>query len=100
MIILGLIVLLGLIALVIILNKEHHLIEFFLDNKGKVSYIRLSSLVCLYLLVVYVIQFANSIEKITGTGWGDVKVIVLIILVIGAFFPKLLQKFIEHKAKV
>jgi hypothetical protein len=95
--ILGLIILLILVAIVIVLSKEHKLIEFFEEGSGKISFMRLSSLICLYLLTVYVIQMANNIGSITGTGWGDVRVIVLLILMVGAFFPKLLQKIIEKK---
>ena len=67
------------------------LAEIFKDNKGKLSFIRFESTVALGLMV-WVVKRSIGVEV------SEVKLELIVILGILAFFPKLFQKMVEKYA--
>ena len=83
-----LLIVLALIWIVIFQKREKKLdfMQFFMDDKSNLSFMRFGSFVCLWLFV-YMVKRSIGAETVN----------IEIILMVGAaaFFPKLLQKFVE-----
>jgi len=72
------------------------IMDFFREESGKLSLMRLMSVGCFVMLCWVIVTIMQTTKTFTVEPMADLRIYVIGLLTLGAFFPKLLQKFIEQ----